>query len=154
MLARLFSRLPQGEALADAMWAFIGTAIVAWMLVDSGAWAKLPMFWKIIGVTAAVCEIILIIDRFKGNTLSERLWKYLPDRPLVGFILGCLSLYMFHTPEHIIGGIWFLLMGHFVFYPKPPTDAELFALAARRYRERRREIEPYLAYGEVITGEE
>lgn len=110
-------RLPEGQKLTDLAWGIIAIAGFVWLLVDTGQWARIsPAWWGIAGFMG-LYELYTLCNVAAEDTLSEGQWRYLPERPVVGWALGLLTAYMWPLNEHLLSGIWFFLMGHFVFYP-------------------------------------
>jgi hypothetical protein len=134
-------KLPKGKALTDAVWGILGVAMTVWLVVDAGMWDDIPIFWKGIVLLVAIYEAYTLVNKDEDDTLSEGIWRYTPSRPIVGFVWGVMSLYLFPKPQP--RDIWYLLMGHFIFTQKQPTDEEIFKLALQRYNKLKRTMKKY-----------
>lgn len=134
-------RWPKGRAATDVAWGVIGLCVAAWYVVDSGIWDRLTPFWRWVVCGMGAFEAKTIVDRWKGNTLSEGIWRYLPTRPLIAWAFAVLGNYLFGPLTE--RDIWYLLMGHFIFYAAPMSREELFRAALKSYADLQRLLDKY-----------
>lgn len=118
---------PRGERLTDAVWSLLGLCLFIHLVWWKQLWQFIPTPLLIIGIFAGVYEIYSLANKEKSDTLSEGIWRYLKDRPLVAFGFGWLTGLYFPSGPAIITGIWFLLMGHFIWQRLEISYAELIS---------------------------
>jgi hypothetical protein len=146
--------MPNAKRVAEVSWSITAVAVGAWYVYDTGMWAKMNLFWRVMSVFAAIAELWLLTHKY---SLSEDIWSYLPDRHIIGLAFGALGIHLFGTPDP--SHIWYLLMGHFFFTPKRMSVEEIFEAALKAYAnqvallDKYRDLMPNPAPAPVMAGQ-